>query len=77
MTQHFTQRNAEEFIKEPLGEYVAEAIVQRLDRVTPEEVHATVLQTLEVIHGLVQNMRVTMNGETNPFLLVTRLNVPL
>ena len=60
MTQNLTKRDAEE----PLGEDTVEAVIQRLDRLTPEEARTTALQTLEVIHSLVQNMRVTMDGET-------------
>jgi len=43
------------------GEEV-EAVLQRLDRLTPDEPGITVSQTLEVVHGLVQNMRVVMDG---------------
>ena len=40
-----------------------EAIVQRLGRLTPNEARQTVAQTVEVVHGLVKNMNVVMDGE--------------
>jgi len=40
-----------------------EAMVQRLDRLTQDEARQTVAQILKVVHGLVENMKVIMNGE--------------
>jgi len=40
-----------------------EAMVQRLDRLTQDEARQTVAQVLKVVHGLVENMKVVMNGE--------------
>ena len=40
-----------------------ELILQRLDRLTQDEARATAAQVLEVIHGLVQGMKVIMCGE--------------
>ena len=40
-----------------------EAIVQRLDRLTPNEARKTVAQILKVVHGLVKNMKEVMDGE--------------
>ncbi len=40
-----------------------EAVLQRLDRLTLDQAHTAVFQTLEVIYGLVQNMGVVMDGE--------------
>jgi hypothetical protein len=37
-------------------------VLQRLDRLTQEEARMTVAQTLEVVHGLVNNMKVVMDG---------------
>ena len=50
------------FVKKLLGESKIEAVLQRLDRLTNEEARMTGVQTLEVVHGLVNNMRVVMNG---------------
>jgi uncharacterized protein YpuA (DUF1002 family) len=40
-----------------------EAMVQRLDRLTQDEARQTVAEILKVVHGLVENMKVVMNGE--------------
>ena len=45
-----------------LGESEIEAVLQRLDRLTQEEGRTTVAQTLEVVHGLVNNVKIVMNG---------------
>jgi hypothetical protein len=38
------------------------AVLRRLDRLTQEEAQLTVMQTLEVVQGLVSNMRVVMDS---------------
>ncbi|KAH9162961.1 hypothetical protein EDB89DRAFT_604954 [Lactarius sanguifluus] len=40
----------------------AEVVRQRLDRLNQEEARATVVQTLEVVYGLLRNMKAVMNG---------------
>jgi hypothetical protein len=50
------------FAKKLLGESEIEAVVQRLDRLTQEEARMTAAKTLEVVHGLVKNMKVVMDG---------------
>jgi hypothetical protein len=50
------------FAKKLLGESEIEAVLQRLDRLTQEEARMTVAQTLEVVHGLVNNMKMVMDG---------------
>lgn len=52
----------EKFAKKLLGECEVEAILQRLDRLTQEEVRMTVAHTLEVVHGLFDNLKVVMDG---------------
>ncbi len=37
-------------------------MVQRLDRLTRDEARITIAQTLQIVHGLVNNMKVAMNG---------------
>ena len=59
----FTHRNIVKFVKKVFGEKDFEAILQRLDRLTQDEARTTAAQTLEVVHGLVQNMRVVMEGK--------------
>ena len=51
------------FVKKLLGENEVEAVLQRLDRLTEDEARTTAAHTLEVVYGLVQNMRVVIDGE--------------
>jgi hypothetical protein len=53
---------AEKFAKKLLGESEIEAVIQRLDRLTHDEARMTVAQTLQVVHGLVSNVKVVMDG---------------
>ena len=50
-------------MKKLLGENDVEATLQRLDRLTLDEARTTAAQSLEAIYGLVQNMRMVMDGE--------------
>jgi ribosomal 50S subunit-associated protein YjgA (DUF615 family) len=50
-------------IKKLLRENEVEAALQRLDRLTQDEARTTAAQTLEVVYGLAQNMRVVIDGE--------------
>ena len=52
----------EKFAKKLLGDSEIEATVQRLDRLTQDEARMTVAQTLGVVHGLVGNVKVIMEG---------------
>ena len=56
------QRHAEKYAKKLLGEDDVVAVLQRLDRLTMEESRVTMAQTMEVVHGLVSNMKVVMDG---------------
>jgi hypothetical protein len=58
-----TQHDTEKFAKKLLGESEIEAVLQRLDRLTQEEGRMTVAQTLEVVHGLMNTVKVVMNGK--------------
>jgi hypothetical protein len=49
-------------VKKLLGENEVEAVLQRLGRLTDVEARTTAAQTLEVVYGLVQNMKVVMDG---------------
>ena len=60
---HLTQHNAVKILKKLLGDKDVEAVLQRLDRLTLDEARITAAQTLEVVHGLIQNMGVVMDGE--------------
>ena len=50
-------------VKKLLGENEVDAVLQRLNRLTDDEARTTAAQTLEVVYGLVQNVRVVMDGE--------------
>lgn len=50
------------FGKKLLGEGDIKAVLHRLDRLTQEEAQVTVAETLEVVRGLVNNMKVVMDG---------------
>ena len=52
----------EKFAKKLLGESEVEAVLQKLDRLTQDEARMTVAQTLGVVHGLVGNVKVVMEG---------------
>ena len=52
----------EKFAKKLLGDDKVEAVLKRLDRMTRDEVRITVAQTLSVVHGLVNNTKVVMEG---------------
>ena len=56
------ERITEKFAKKLLGESDIEAILQRLDRLTQEEARVTAANTLDVVHGLFNNLKVVMNG---------------
>ena len=60
---YLTERNAVKSVKKGFGEKDVEAILQRLDRLTQDEARTTAAQTLEVVHSLVQNMRIIIDGE--------------
>ena len=53
---------AEKFAKKMLGDSEIEATVERLDRLTQDEARMAVAQTLSVVHGLVGNVKVIMEG---------------
>ena len=52
----------EKFAKKLLGDGEVEDVLQRLNRLTQDEAKMTVTQTLSVVHGLVGNMKVVMEG---------------
>ena len=56
------ERATEKFAKKLLGESEVEAVLQRLDRLTQEEARVALAHTLEVVHGLFDNLRVVMDG---------------
>jgi hypothetical protein len=63
---YFSSKSAEylteKFGKTLLGDDKIMVVLHRLDRLTEEEARMTVAQTLEVVQGLVSNMKVVMDG---------------
>ena len=57
-----TQCAAVKFAKKLRGEREIETVLQRLDRLTQDEARMTVTQTLSVVHGLIGNVKVIMEG---------------
>jgi hypothetical protein len=64
-----TQCTIEKFTKQLLGEREVEAVLTRLDRLTKEEARMTVAQTFGVVHGLVSNVRIVMEGRKCPHVV--------
>jgi hypothetical protein len=50
-------------VKKLFGENGVDVVLQRLDRLTLDEVQTTAVHTLEVVYGLVQSLRVVKDGE--------------
>jgi hypothetical protein len=53
---------SEKFAKKLLGESEIEDILHRLDRLTLDEARMTGTETLQIVHGLVSNMKLIMDG---------------
>jgi len=60
---HLTEHDTGKIVNKILGENEVESALQRLDRLTFKEAHATATQTLAVVHGLAQHMRIVVDGE--------------
>lgn len=56
------QGRFKQFAKKLLGDAEIESILRRLDRLTQEEARMMDAQILEVVYGLMNNMKVVMNG---------------
>ena len=52
----------EKFVKKLLGRDKIPAALERLDRLTKDEGLSAVAQTLGVVHGIADDMRVVMGG---------------
>ena len=56
------QRVTEKFVKKLFGKDKIQAIFEKLDRLTKNEGLSAGAQTLGVVHGLADNMKVVMRG---------------
>ena len=52
----------EKFAKKLLGESEIEDVLRRLDRLTLDEARMTGTETLQVVHGLVRNLKLVIGG---------------
>ena len=57
-----SQRDAEKFGRKLFGENDVEDVLQRLDRLTQDEARTTAAKTLEVVYGLIENLKTGMDG---------------
>jgi hypothetical protein len=73
LVRQSTKCSTENFLKKLRGEKDIEATLQRLDRLTLDEVRATAAQTLEVVYSLVRHRRVVMDGEKFTCLILRSL----
>jgi hypothetical protein len=55
-------RGTEKFANKLGGEICVAAILQKLDRLTLEEARVTVAPTLKVVHGLLNNLKIVIDG---------------
>jgi len=65
ITSKSTERYAVKFIKRLLGENDVGAALQRLDRLTQDEARTTAAQVLEVVYGILHDMKGIIDGEQN------------
>ncbi|KAH9978330.1 hypothetical protein BJV74DRAFT_141737 [Russula compacta] len=60
-TKQIKQGRLKKFGKKLFRDNEIETVLHRLDRLTPEEAQMTAVQTLMVVHGLVENLRQVMS----------------
>ncbi|KAH8979976.1 hypothetical protein EDB86DRAFT_2814145 [Lactarius hatsudake] len=65
------QGRFKKFAKKLLGDSEIESILRRLDRLTQDEARMTDAHILEVVHSLMNNMKVVMDGEWDPLIRKT------
>ena len=63
MAFYLTECKSGTFVKKVFGGNFDQMVLERLDRLTLDEARITASQIVEVVYGLVQNMRVVMDGE--------------
>jgi hypothetical protein len=59
---YVAQRATEKFTKKLLGESEIEEVLQKLNQLTEEEARIAVAETLGLVHGLVGNVKLIMEG---------------
>ena len=66
LIQYWSKRGAETTGRNLPGDNEIERVLRRLDRVTQDEARTTAAQTLHVVQGLVQNVKLVMDGKQIP-----------
>jgi hypothetical protein len=62
LTHHLTKRGADNAFQDSMGEDVIKSALKRLDRYTENEARSTAAQTLQTVYGLVQNVKILIDG---------------
>ena len=68
-THRLTKCRADKPGQNVIGEDEIEAVLQRLDRFAQDEARSTAAQTLQVVYGLVQNVKILIDGTQTQFAL--------
>jgi hypothetical protein len=63
LSGYLTQLHTVNLLNKYSQEKHVDVILQKLDRLTEDEARTTAAQTLEVVHILIQNMKVVVSGE--------------
>ena len=63
LTFYFTQHRAAKFVKKFYKEKDIEAVLQKLDQLMQDEARTVAAQTFAVLHGLIRNVKVLIEGE--------------
>lgn len=64
LTSCYTKWDAARFVKNRFGEENIDEVLQRLQQLTKDEARETAVENLTVVHGLIQNINVVMDGES-------------
>lgn len=76
LTYYLTQCNSEKFVKNLFGgDKDAEAVLQRLDRLTQDEARTTAAEILKIVHGLVQDMSEQTDSTCHGLLLIVEYSI--
>ena len=69
LIHYFAECGTEKIGQKVLEENEVQAVLRRLDKLTQDEAQTTAAQTLQMVYGLVQNVKVVMDSEKNPLCL--------
>jgi hypothetical protein len=69
LVYHLTECGADEIGQGYIAEQGIEAVLKRLDRFIENEARSTAAQTLQLVYGLVQNVKILVDGKQISFAL--------